>query len=72
MKDYVLAHYKSSGRPILLRIMTHDGQMNPEMSKVDLTPNPEVSDRLASYVIRFMHLFLLPATSKLSRGLVIY
>ena len=50
MKDYVLANYKDSGRPTLLRITTFDGNMNPDMSKVDLAPNPEVNDRIASYV----------------------
>jgi hypothetical protein len=50
MKDYVLANYKDSGRPTLLRITTFDGNMNPDMSKVDLTPNPEVNDRIVSYV----------------------
>lgn len=51
MKDYVVAHYKSSGRPTLFRMMTPDGNMNPEMSEVDVLANPEVNDKLAFYVI---------------------
>lgn len=47
-KDYSLANYKSSGRPTLLRFMI-DGKMNPEMSMVDLVPNPETNDKLPYY-----------------------
>ena len=50
IKEYVVANYKASGRPTLLRLTTLDGNMNPEMSDVDIVPNPEVNDKLASYV----------------------
>lgn len=51
IKEYVVASYKASGRPTLLRLTTPDGNMNPEMSNVDIVPNPEVNEKLASYVI---------------------
>lgn len=49
-KDYTLANYKSSGTPTLLRVVTHDGNMNPEMSNVDIVPSPESNGKLAFYV----------------------
>ena len=49
-KEYVLAHYKSTGTPTLLRLTSHDGNMNPEMGNVDITPNPELNDKLSYYV----------------------
>ena len=68
LKNYVVGTYKASGRPTLLRITTPDGNMNPEMSNVDIVPNPEVNDKLASfvrwteisiYVIMFYYIILL-------------
>lgn len=50
MKDYVMANYKSSGRPTLFRLTTHDGNMNPEMSDVDISPNPDLNDKLSFHV----------------------
>lgn len=50
IKEYVLASYKASGRPTLLRITTPDGNMNSEMSDVDIVPNPEVNEKVSSYV----------------------
>ena len=50
-RNYVVANYKATGRPTLLRIETPDGKgMNPEMSNVNIVPNPEVNEQLSSYV----------------------
>jgi hypothetical protein len=48
--DYALAHYKSTGRPTLLRLTTVDGNMNPEMANVDIMPDPETNSKFAYYV----------------------
>jgi len=45
-KDYVVARYKSSGQPTLLRLTTSDGNLNPEISDVDLTPLPDTNTKL--------------------------
>lgn len=50
IKDYVVASYKATGQPTLLRLTTPDGNMNSEMSNVDLVPNPEVNEKLPYYV----------------------
>lgn len=61
-RNYVVANYKATGRPTLLRIETPDGKgMNPEMSNVNIVPNPEVNEQLSSYVrleIWFMQFIL--------------
>ena len=50
-RNYVVANYKATRRPTLLRIETPDGKgMNPEMSNVNIVPNPEVNEQLSSYV----------------------
>ncbi|XP_057375945.1 protein seele-like [Daphnia carinata] len=49
-RNYVVASYKATGIPTLLRIETPDGKgMNPEMSNVNIVPNPEVNEQLSSY-----------------------
>ena len=50
IKEYVVASYKASGKPTLLRLTTADGNMNSEMSNVDIVPNPEVNEKLVSLV----------------------
>jgi hypothetical protein len=50
MRDYVQATYKDTGDPLLLRIMTHDGKMNSDMSKVDITPDDNLNRGLDVYV----------------------
>ena len=49
-KDYVVARYKSSGQPTLLRLTTSDGNLNPEISDVDLTPLPDTNTKLGFLV----------------------
>lgn len=67
-KDYTLANYKSSGRPTLLRVVTHDGNMNPEMSNVDIVPNPENNEKLAFFCQTLVEDFEDDIVSMFSRG----
>jgi len=48
-KDYAKATYKDNGRRTLLRLIGHDGNMNPDFSKVDITPDSELNTRLKFY-----------------------
>ncbi|KAF4524629.1 hypothetical protein B566_EDAN013880 [Ephemera danica] len=49
MTDYVQATYKESGEPLLLRIVTPDGKMNPDMARVDITPDDNLNKGLEYY-----------------------
>lgn len=48
--DYVQATYKSNGQPLIFRIMTRQGTMNPLMSQVDITPDADLNKSLKYYV----------------------
>jgi hypothetical protein len=50
MGDYVQATYKSTGKPLVLRLVTQDGKMNPEIGIVDITPDGELNKSLEYYV----------------------
>ena len=50
MKNYVVAHYKSTLRPTLFRMILTNGNMNPEMGDVELVKSPTVNDKLSFYV----------------------
>ena len=52
-EDYAQAKYKSSGEPTIIRIMTHEGNMNPLMSQVDMVPDEDLNTRLKFYVSTF-------------------
>jgi len=67
-KDYTLANYKSSGTPTLLRVVTHDGNMNPEMSNVDIVPSPESNGKLAFYCQNLVEDFEDDMMSMFARG----
>ena len=49
-KDYAKATYKDSGKRTLIRLVGHDGNMNPDFNKVDVTPDQELNTRLKFYV----------------------
>ena len=49
-EDYAQAKYKSSGEPTIIRLMTHEGNMNPLMSQVDMVPDDDLNTRLKFYV----------------------
>ncbi|KAJ9586279.1 hypothetical protein L9F63_020073 [Diploptera punctata] len=49
MDDYVRATYKTSGELTLLRIIGPDGQMNPELSRVDIIQDGDLNKSLKFY-----------------------
>ena len=49
-EDYAQAKKKSNGEPTIIRLMTHEGNMNPEMSQVDIVPDEDLNTRLKFYV----------------------
>lgn len=49
MSDYVRATYKSNGQLTILNLMTSEGVMNPEMSKVDIIQDGDLNKSLKYY-----------------------
>ena len=49
-EDYAQAKYKASGEPTIIRLMTHEGNMNPLMSVVDMVPDEDLNTKLKFYV----------------------
>ena len=55
-EDYAQAKYKASGEPTIIRLMTHEGNMNPLMSQVDMVPDEDLNTKLKFYVsISYLH-----------------
>ena len=52
--DYVQATYKSNGQPLIFRIMTRQGTMNPLMSQVDITQDADLNKSLKYYVRKLL------------------
>jgi hypothetical protein len=50
MDDYVRATYKTSGELVLLRLIGADGQMNPDLSHVDIIQDSDLNKSLKFYV----------------------
>merc|ERR1719228_2561484 len=48
-EDYAQATAKASGEPTIIRLMTHEGNMNPSMSEVDIVPDDDLNTRLKFY-----------------------
>jgi len=48
-EDYAQAKSKVSGEPTIIRLMTHEGNMNPKMSEVDMVPDDDLNTRLKFY-----------------------
>jgi len=48
-EDYAQATYKASGKPTIIRIVTHEGNMNPVMGEVDMVPDEDLNTRLKFY-----------------------
>lgn len=49
MDDYVRATYKTSGELTLLRLIGADGQMNPDLSHVDIVQDSDLNKSLKFY-----------------------
>jgi len=48
-EDYAQAKYKSSGKPTIIRIVTHEGNMSPQFGEVDVVPDDDLNTRLKFY-----------------------
>lgn len=48
-EDYAQAKSKVSGEATIIRLMTHEGNMNPRMSEVDMVPDDDLNTRLKFY-----------------------
>ena len=53
MADYAQARRKDNGEPTIIRIMAHQGGMNPEFGEVDIVPDDDLNTRLQFYVSGF-------------------
>lgn len=54
MDNYVQATYKSSGKLMLLELVTENGRMNPDFDKVDIVKDPDLNKGLKFYVSLIM------------------
>lgn len=45
-EEYAQASWKKSGKPTIIRLQTHTGNMNPDMSKVDIVPDEDLNKAL--------------------------
>lgn len=50
MDDYIRATYKTSGELTLLRLIGPDGQMNPDLNRVDIVQDSDLNKSLKFYV----------------------
>jgi len=48
-EDYAQAKSKTSNKPMIIRIVTHEGNMNPLMNQVDMVPDEDLNTRLKFY-----------------------
>lgn len=48
-EDYAQAKTKSTGEATIIRLMTHEGNMNPKMSMVDIVPDDDLNTKLKFY-----------------------
>jgi len=48
-EDYAQAKTKSTGEATIIRLMTHEGNMNPKMSVVDIVPDDDLNTKLKFY-----------------------
>jgi len=45
-EEYAQAKWKKSGKPTIIRLQTHTGNMNPDMGKVDIVPDDDLNKSL--------------------------
>ena len=50
MSDYAQARWKDTKEPTIIRIMSHEGGMNPDFALVDVIPDEDLNKRLQFYV----------------------
>lgn len=49
LEDYAQAKFKDTGERTILKLVGSDGKMNPDMGKVDFTPDPDLNKMLKYY-----------------------
>ena len=54
MSDYAQARWKDTKEPTIIRIMSHEGGMNPDFGLVDVIPDEDLNKRLQFYVSRIL------------------
>merc|ERR1712223_961709 len=45
-EEYAQATWKKTGKPTIIRLQTHTGNMNPDMGKVDIVPDDDLNKSL--------------------------
>jgi len=45
-EEYAQAKWKKNGKPTIIRLQTHTGNMNPDMGKVDIVPDDNLNKSL--------------------------
>merc|ERR1719242_826016 len=45
-EEYAQAKWKKNGKPTIIRLQTHTGNMNPDMGKVDIVPDDDLNKSL--------------------------
>merc|ERR1712001_11237 len=45
-EEYAQAKWKKTGKPTIIRLQTHTGNMNPDMGKVDIVPDENLNKSL--------------------------
>ena len=54
-EEYAQATWKKTGKPTIIRLQTHTGNMNPDMGKVDIVPDDDLNKSLKFHVSFFAH-----------------
>ena len=49
-EEYAQAKWKKNGKPTIIRLQTHTGNMNPDMGKVDIVPDDDLNKNLKFHV----------------------
>ena len=52
-EEYAQATWKKNGKPTIIRLQTHTGNMNPDMGKVDIVPDDDLNKNLKFHVSNF-------------------
>ena len=52
-EEYAQATWKKNGKPTIIRLQTHTGNMNPDMGKVDIVPDDDLNKNLKFHVGSF-------------------
>ena len=56
-EEYAQAKWKKSGKPTIIRLQTHTGNMNPDMGKVDIVPDDDLNKSLKFHVSVYISIF---------------